>query len=407
MTRVVVTGLGPVSSIGIGATAYEHGLRSGASGIGPVTSFDASGFPHRNAGEIADFDPRPLLTTLVADDWGRTSQFAAAAGRLAVTDAGLDPTLLGDGRAGVAMGTTSGESVAIEQVVAQIVDDGLPGVSERQWTQLPAQHLAEATATELGLDGPVITIATACSASNYAIGYGYDQIVSGEVEVMVVGGADSVCRWAHAGFFRLGALAEEHCSPFDTDRGGMITAEGGAALVLESLEHAEARGARIYAEVLGYAVNCDAKHPVAPDQSSIAGCMTTALAHAGVTPADVDYVCAHGTGTRANDITEVAALREVYGDDLPPVSSVKSMIGHTMGAASGFGAIASVLAIAGGFLPPTINFSTLDPALGALDPVPNRARDQQIRIAQNNGFAFGGNNAITVFGALDPAGAPA
>ena len=183
VTRVVVTGLGPVSSIGIGATAYEHGLRSGASGIGPVTSFDASGFPHRNAGEIADFDPRPLLTTLVADDWGRTSQFAAAAGRLAVTDAGLDPTLLGDGRAGVAMGTTSGESVAIEQVVAQIVDAGLPGVSERQWTQLPAQHLAEATATELGLDGRSITIATACSASNYAIGYGYDLIDSGEVDV--------------------------------------------------------------------------------------------------------------------------------------------------------------------------------------------------------------------------------
>ncbi len=401
MTRVVVTGLGPVSNIGIGVSAYEAALRAGASGISPVQSFDASGFPHRNAGEVTEFDPGAILTSLTLDDWGRTSQFASAAARLAVTDAGLDPSALPSGSAGVAMGTTSGESVAVEQVVARIVADGLPGVLEPEWARLPAQHLAEAAATELGLSGPVITIATACSASNYAIGYGYDQIASDEVDVMVVGGADSVCRWAHAGFFRLGALAETSCSPFDAERDGMITAEGGAALLLESLPHARARGARIYAEVLGYAVNCDAKHPVAPDQSSIAGCMTTALDHAGVKPSEVDYVCAHGTGTKANDLTEVAALRDVYGDHLPPVSSVKSMIGHTMGAASGFGAIASVLAIARGFLPPTVNFTTLDPALGDLDPVANVAREATVRVAQNNGFAFGGNNAITVFGALD------
>lgn len=401
MTRVVVTGLGPVSNIGIGVPAYEAGLRAGVSGISPIQSFDASGFPHRNAGEIADFEPASILTSLALADWGRTSHFAAAAARLAVTDAGLDPASLSGGSAGVAMGTTSGESVAVEQVVAQIVQAGLPGVRQEQWARLPAQHLAEAAATELGLSGPVITIATACSASNYAIGYGYDQIASDEVEVMVVGGADSVCRWAHAGFYRLGALAETHCSPFDADRGGMITAEGGAALLLESLPHALARGARIYAEVLGYAVNCDAKHPVAPDEGSIAGCMSTALDHAGVKPSEVDYVCAHGTGTKANDLTEVAALRQVYGDQIPPVSSVKSMIGHTMGAASGFGAIASVLAIARSFLPPTVNFHTLDPALGEVDPVANVARDATVRVAQNNGFAFGGNNAITIFGALD------
>ncbi len=216
---------------------------------------------------------------------------------------------------------------------------------------------------------------------------------------MVAGGADSVCRWAHAGFYRLGALSERACSPFDRDRAGILTAEGGVALVLEDRDHALARGARVYAEVLGYGLNCDAHHMVAPDAERIAECMRMAQRNAGIAPEDVDYICAHGTGTTANDEAEARAVRLVFGDRPPPVSSIKSMLGHTMGAASGFGAVAAVLAIARGFLPPTVNWTTPDPAFDWLDPVPNRARPATVRVAQNNGFAFGGNNCITVFGA--------
>jgi 3-oxoacyl-[acyl-carrier-protein] synthase II len=225
-------------------------------------------------------------------------------------------------------------------------------------------------------------------------------LACGETDVVVAGGADSVCRWAHAGFYRLGALSELSCTPFDRDRTGILTAEGGVALVLEELDHAVARDARIYAEVLGYGLNCDARHMVAPDAERIAECMRMAHDRSGVSPADVDYICAHGTGTASNDRAEAEAVRAVFGVQAPPMSSIKSMIGHAMGAASGFGATAAVLAIAEGFLPPTIGWSHPDPQFDWLDPVPNQSRAASVRVAQNNGFAFGGNNCITMFGAL-------
>ncbi|MEV6813521.1 beta-ketoacyl-[acyl-carrier-protein] synthase family protein [Micromonospora sp. NPDC051296] len=401
MHRVVVTGLGPVSSIGIGVSAFTDGLREGRSGISPISSFDASGFPHRNAGEVPGFRPETLLRRIEAARWGRSGQFAAAAARLALADSGLDPATVAADRAGVVVGTTSGESVVVETVTAQQVEAGFGGMDPDLLGQVPAGRLAHAVSTELELAGESLTLATACSASNYAIGYAYDMLVTGEAEVMFAGGADSVCRWAHAGFFRLGALTADACSPFDRDRSGILTGEGGAILMLETLDHARARGARIYAEVLGYGVNCDASHPVAPDRASIANCMRAAHRNASIKPEDVDYICAHGTGTPANDSVEAQAIFDVFGDRVPPVSSIKSMMGHTMGAASGFGAIAGTLAIAHGFLPPTINWSTPDPALAGLDPVPNTAREAGVRVVQNNGFAFGGNNAIVLIGAVE------
>jgi 3-oxoacyl-[acyl-carrier-protein] synthase II len=208
-----------------------------------------------------------------------------------------------------------------------------------------------------------------------------------------------VCRWVHAGFYRLGTVAEKACAPFDRHRAGILTAEGGSALVLERLDHARARGAQIYCEVLGWASNCDADHMVAPNAASIAACARLAHHSAGIAPGDVDYICAHGTGTPANDLAEAQAIREVFGDRPPPLSSIKSMLGHTMGAASGFGAIACALSIRDGFLPPTINWSTPDPDLGSIDVVAGEARPARVRVAQNHGFAFGGNNAIVVFGA--------
>lgn len=397
--RVVVTGLGAVSSLGTGARAFTRAIREGRSGVSPIQSFDAGGFPHTFAGEVHDFAPERVLRRLEIDMWGRSGLFAASAARLAVTDAAIDPDEISASVTGSIMGTTFGESVVIETLTAQSVDGGLKALDPGLVRQASAHRIAAAVNAELALTGEAQTIATACSASNYALGYAYDMIRTGEADFMIAGGADSVNRWSHAGFYRLGALAESVCRPFGSERTGILTAEGGVALFLEPLDRAVARGAPIYAEVLGYGVNCDAKHPVAPDPTSIAECIRAAHRNAGVRPADIDYICAHGTGTPTNDATEITAVRAVFGDSLPPISSIKSMIGHTMGAASGFGALICCMALREGFLPPTANLTETDPALGAgLDCVPGTGRAATPRIVQNNGFAFGGNNAIAILG---------
>ncbi|MGP3947298.1 beta-ketoacyl-[acyl-carrier-protein] synthase family protein [Streptomyces sp. 7N604] len=398
MRRVVITGVGPVSSIGIGAAAYSVALQAGANGVSPIAGFDSSGFPYYMAGEVHEFRPERMLRRLSADEWGRTSLFAAAAARLAVADAGIDEDELAAARAGSSMGTTGGESQVLERLTDQSLTAGFDGLDAGLVRQVSSARLSHAVNRELRLTGDAVTLSTACSASNYALGYAYDLIRTDEADYMLAGGADSVGRWSHAGFYRLGALTEKACSPFDKNRSGIITGEGGAALFLESLESAQARGARIYAEVLGYGLNCDATHMVAPDRDSIAACMRLAHRNAGTAPADVDYICAHGTGTPANDLVEAGAVVEVFDGNPPPISSTKSMLGHTMGAASALGAIASALGIAESFIPPTINYNTPDPQMPEIDPVPNQARRTEVRIAQVNGFAFGGNNAIVMLG---------
>ncbi|MFB8179402.1 beta-ketoacyl-[acyl-carrier-protein] synthase family protein [Streptomyces sp. NPDC055966] len=395
MHRVVITGLGPVSSIGTGTDDFCHAVRAGKSGISRISSFDVSGFDNQMAGEVADFDAARLVTRLSVADWGRASLFAAAAARLAADDAGIQD--LGDDAA-VLMGTTSGEIPHVVTMTESWHRGGPATPDPALATQLPAGRLALAAAQEIGATGETMTFSAACAAANCAIGYAYDLVSSGEVPVAVSGGADAVSRFTHAAFNRLGALAKDTCRPFDRERDGMLTAEGGAALVLETLEGAVARGARVYAEVLGYAVSCDAYHPSAPEPRNIARTMRSALRRSGVTPDEVDYICAHGTGTQLNDRVEAQAVRDVYGDAAPPVSSLKSMLGHTMGAASGFGSIACALAVSRGFLPPTINHRHADPQLAGLDPVAGTARDATVRVAQNNAFGFGGNNAIVVFG---------
>jgi 3-oxoacyl-[acyl-carrier-protein] synthase II len=398
--RVVVTGLGPVSSIGTGIDAFAAALRAGRSGITPITSFDTTGFATDRAGEVPDFVPESLLTRLDPAQWGRSGLFAAAAARLALADADAEQALARPDRVGVCMGTTSGESQVVERLTEGWLAHGYRATPAELARQVPSGRVAEAVSREIGAAGPCVTVSTACSASNYAIGHAFDVISAGDLDHMVVGGADSVCRWAHAGFYRLGALAAERCAPFDRDRAGVLTAEGGVALFLESLDSALARGARIYCEVLGYGLTCDANHPTAPDAASVARCMRLAHADAGVKPEEIDFICAHGTATPANDAAEYTAVREVFGEHMPPMSSIKSMLGHTMGAASGFSALAGVLAIHHGFLAPTVNHTTPDPALAGLDVVPNVARPAQPRVVQVNGFAFGGNNAITIFGRL-------
>jgi 3-oxoacyl-[acyl-carrier-protein] synthase II len=270
--------------------------------------------------------------------------------------------------------------------------------------RIPAPLLSAAAARELGLTNvEAVTIGTACSAGNYSIGNGLDAIRVGDADIALCGGADAICRKTFTTFYRLGTIAPDRCRPFDSQRRGILTGEGAGVLLLESLDSALDRDARVYAEVLGYGLNCDAHHPVAPDQGSVARCMALALRDAGVKPEEVDLISAHGTGTRANDVTETRAIREVYGQAVPRVISLKSMLGHTMGAASALGAVACSLAITHGFIPPTTNHRETDPDC-AIDCVPNSAIDADLRIVQNNGLAFGGNNAVVILGR--PEGTP-
>ncbi|KOT94800.1 MULTISPECIES: beta-ketoacyl-[acyl-carrier-protein] synthase family protein [Streptomyces] len=396
--RVVITGLGPVTSIGIGVAAFGAGLRAGRSGVSPITSFDTTGFPHVMGAEVRDFEPASLLRRLDPRQWGLASRFAAAAARLAVEDSGVDPDRIAGPRSGASIGTCTGESQVLQSLTEEWVREGFGAMSPHEAAQAPTHQIGSAVHRELGFTGDSMMVSAACAASNYTIGNAYDLIAGGELDYMIAGGADAMVRWGHAGFYRCGLMAEDACSPFDRDRTGVLAGEGASALFLETLDSAVERGARIYAEVLGYGLSCDARHPVAPDADGIARCIRRAHANAGVTPQDVDYICAHGTGTPANDLTEANAVRDVFGPTPPPMSSIKSMLGHTMGAASGLGAIASVLGIREGFMPPTINYGHEDPALTGIDPVPNAARPARLRVVQNNGFAFGGNNAVTLFG---------
>ncbi|WNE97307.1 beta-ketoacyl-[acyl-carrier-protein] synthase family protein [Streptomyces luomodiensis] len=396
--RVVLTGFGVISSIGIGAADFTRSLREGRSGVSPISVFDVEGFAHVNGCEVRGFAPEQWITSTPVQELGRASRFAVAAARMAVQDAGLDPAWLGDRRGLVSVGTTDGESFELDQLVATEVAEGPERMDRQTVRRVPAARLSTAIAQELQLtDVEALTIATACSAGNYSIGYGFDAVSSGEVEYALCGGADAMCRKTFTGFYRLGTIAPECCQPFDVNRKGILTGEGAGVLVLESLESALARGARIYAEVLGYGLNCDAYHQVAPNGDSVAACMELALNNAGVKPEEVDLISAHGTGTKANDITESRAIRQVFAAATPRTISLKSMLGHTMGAASALGAIACGLAITHGFIPPTINHTVTDPEC-EIDCVPNQAVDADLRVVQNNGLAFGGNNAIVILG---------
>jgi 3-oxoacyl-[acyl-carrier-protein] synthase II len=399
--RVVLTGFGVISSIGIGVADFAAGLRAGRSGAKPITAFDTRGFTHANGCEIRGFEPERWIRTLPISSLGRATQFSVAAARMAVQDAGLPEQELAARRGLVSIGTTDGEAHDMDPLAAAGLEHGPQAMDPTGAARVRASRLSAAVAQELGLeDVEAVTIPTACAAGNYAIGYGYDAVRSGGVDFALCGGADAMCRRTFAGFYRLGTIAPEHVQPFDVDRKGILTGEGAGVLVLESLESALARGARIYAEVLGYGLNCDGYHQVAPDQDSVARCMALALADAAVKPDEVDLISAHGTGTRANDVTEARAIRDVYGDQPPRTISIKSMLGHTMGAASALAAIACALAIVHRFIPPTINHNRTDPDC-PIDCVPNEAVAAQPRIVQNNGLAFGGNNAVLILGRYD------
>ena len=396
MTRVAITGIGLITPVGTGRTACWEALLAGASGIRTVASFDTSAFSVHLGAEVQGFDPSRHLHRLDPATTGRASQFAAAVARMALADAGLDPEKLDKKRTGVSMGTTSGEPRFVEQYNDIRRDAGLDAIPGEMLPRYPCHVIPTHVAIEIGARGPCLMIPTACAAGNYAIGFGFDTIRAGRADVMLAGGADAFSRITYTGFARLGAIAPDRCRPFDRDRKGMVPGEGAAVLVLERLSAARARGAHVYAEVLGYGVSCDSHHMTAahPEGDGAIRAMAAAIRESGISPAEVDYISAHGTGTPTNDRVESLAVRKLFGQRAAavPMSSIKSMIGHTMGAASAIEAAVCAMALDTGWVPPTINFEQPDPDCD-LDYVPNRARKIDPRLALNNAYAFGGNNA--------------
>jgi 3-oxoacyl-[acyl-carrier-protein] synthase II len=400
--RVVITGIGVVSPIGVGKGAFWEGLIAGKDGMSEVNAFDTSAFPCRRGGQVRDFDPSKYLSAESIKRMGAVSQFAVAAARMAVDDSRLDGRLEPE-RTAVAMGTTNGEAAVMEKLCQVWFEEGYEQIDPQLITKYPMHIISANVALEFGAEGPVVMLPNACSAGNWAIGFGSDLIRKDEADVVLAGGCDSLSRGAFIGFNRSFAMAPQMCQPFDKNRKGLMAGEGAAVLVLESFDRAEKRGAHIYAEVAGYGVSCDTYHITGPDPQGKGAveAMIRALKASGLTPADIDYVSAHGTGTKPNDRVETLATKKVFGDlaGRVPISSIKSMIGHSFGAASAIEAAACSLVIGGGVIPPTINYREPDPECD-LDYVPNVAREHRVDALLSNAYAFGGNCAVLALRAV-------
>ena len=393
--RVVITGLGVISSIGIGWEEFWKNLLGGKSGISPVSSFNTSNHFTHNGGEVKIFKPEDFISEERLKFINRATQMALAAAKLAIEDAGLIPGYLDNHKVGISFGTTLGDAQTIEDIDMLLINN--EPISERLICQIPTHASPSNIAKKYKVNGPNFMFSTACAAGNYAICYGYDLIKLNRADIVFAGGSDPFSRIEYTGFNQLSAVAPEKCQPFDKNRKGMMVAEGAGTLILETLESALKRKAPIYAEILGYGLSCDAQHMTQPSFDGISKCIIKAMLEAGIEKEDVDYISAHGTGTIANDRAECAAIKEVFGPFYKqiPVSSIKSMLGHTMGAASALEAIVCSLVIKNDIIPPTINFEIPDPECD-IDCVPNTARRHKVNIALNNSYAFGGNNSSLV-----------
>lgn len=392
--RVVITGIGVVSSIGIGKDEFWKNLIAGKSGISEVERFDVSKFALKRAGEIKNFDSEDFIPKRIAKRMGRGSQLAIAATKLALEDGNLNIKGKEAKGLGIIIGSTMGEAPSIEMIDRFWTQKGEDDVYSSNVTNFPVNNLSDNVGYFFDLTGDNCVIPTACAAGNYSIGYAFDLIRTGRRNILLAGGADPLSRLAFTGFNRLFAMAPEKCQPFDKNRKGMMVGEGAALLIVESLESAKERNAKIYAEVLGYGLSCDAFSMTIPSEKGIMKVMEKAIRNSGIKKEEIGYISAHGTGTGPNDKTETAAIKDVFGDlakDIP-ISSIKSMLGHTMGTASALEAITCCLAIYNSVIPPTINYETPDPECD-LDYVPNEAREKEVNLALNNSFAFGGNNA--------------
>jgi 3-oxoacyl-[acyl-carrier-protein] synthase II len=399
--RVVVTGIGVVTPVGTGKDQFWKALLSGECGIRPVQSFDTSGYVAHLGAEVLDFEAAPYFERTEPSQVGRASQLAVAAARLALSDSGLASGALDPARTGVSMGTTSGEAEFIEQFNDLRKQTGDENIAAKVLVRYASHRIPRSIAAEFDLHGPCLTIPTACAAGNFAIGHALDTIRAGDAERMLAGGADMFSRIPYSGFARLGAIAPERCQPFDRNRKGMVPGEGAAVMLLERLDLALARGAKIYSEILGYGVSCDAHHMTAahPQGEGAIRAMRAAMKESSVSIEDIDYISAHGTGTPTNDRIESIAAKALFGErsERIPMSSIKSMLGHTMGAASAIETAACSLALDTGWVPPTINHEAPDDDV-RLDFVPNKARQVNPKVVLNNAYAFGGNNASVCLG---------
>ena len=406
-SRVVITGMGVVSVLGSGLQPYWDGLLAGRSGIRRIEQFDASRMPCQIAGEVPDFEPELYMERKEARRVPRSAQMALAAAKMAVEDAGLPAPLSNPERAGIAFGTAMGGVDRVDEGIVTIRTQGYdrlnPFVVPTSLPNISAYLISQA----FQCLGPTITLGTACATGTQTLGEGLEMIRRGAADVVIAGGTEALIEeYTIGGFCSMRALPVNYndcpelaSRPFDKNREGFVFSEGAAALVLESEQHARSRNARIYAELAGQASSSDGFHMAQPDPGAAgpARAMRWAIKDAGLRPEEIDYINAHGTSTPLNDLTETRAIKDIFGEHAYSlaISSIKSMLGHAMGASGALEAIACAMTIHAGVIPPTINYETADPELD-LDFVPNQARSQKVDAVLSNSFGLGGQNACIV-----------
>jgi 3-oxoacyl-[acyl-carrier-protein] synthase II len=402
--RVVVTGLGAVTPIGNDAPTFWKNLTNGVSGAGPITAFDASDFPVRIACEVKDFDPDQWMDRKLVRRTARVTQFALAATRQALDDAGLTVDADNVENVGVVIASGGGGLALMEEATYVLIEKGPRSVSPFLLPIIMPNTVSCLVSIEIGAKGPVLTSTLACASGNYAMIEAYHFLQRGEADVIIAGGTESsTTPLTFASLGRMGALSGRNddpvraSRPFDIDRDGFVYGEGAAIMILETEEHARARGAKIYAEVLGGRLTGDAYHVTAPDPDGdgAARAMRGAMQSTGLQPTDVDVIYAHGTSTPLNDVTETRAIKRALGEHAykVAVTATKSMIGHTLGAAGALSALAAVLTLHEGVIPPTTNHERPDPECD-LDYVPNEARPAEVNVVLINAFGFGGQNVV-------------
>jgi len=405
--RVVITGLGLITPLGIGVESSWKAFIEGRSGIGRITTFDASDLPVQIAGEVKGFNPGDYIEQKDIKKMDRFIHFALAASTMAIEDSGIKMTEENAERVGVIIGSGIGGLPAIEHYHKTYLEKGYRRITPFFIPMLIINLASGQVSIKFGAKGPNSAVATACATGSHAIGDAFKIIQRGDADVMIAGGTESVITpLAIGGFAVMKALStrnnepEKASRPFDADRDGFVMGEGAGILVMESLEHAKARGAKIYAEIIGYGMTSDAYHITspAPGGEGAANCMRLALRDAGVEPEVVDYINAHGTSTKYGDEIETAAIKKVFGEHAYrlSVSSTKSMTGHLLGAAGGVEAVVSILSLVNDVIPPTINLENPDPECD-LDYVPHKARHRTVNFALSNSFGFGGTNACLLF----------
>ncbi len=406
--RVVITGLAAISPVGTGVEKFWQALTSGQSGIGPITRFPCENFPVRIAGEVKDFEPTQYLDKKEARRMARFTQFAAAAALMAVEDAQLELEQVDKNKVGVILGSGIGGIDLMEETTLVLHEKGPNRVSPFFVPMMIGNMASGQVAISLGAKGPNTTVVTACASGTHAIGDAFRLIQRGDADIVISGGSEAaVTPLALAGFSSMKALSTNNeeptkaSRPFDAKRNGFVMGEGCGIVVLESLESAQKRGAKIYAEMLGYGATADAHHITAPAPGGegAARAMALAIQDAGIKPEELDYINAHGTSTEMNDKYETMAIKSVMGPNPTKlaISSTKSMTGHLLGAAGGIEAVATALAIANDLVPPTINLENPDPECD-LDYVPNKARQMTVNYALSNSLGFGGHNASILLG---------